>query len=29
MLFEEVVSEIGGAAVQKRAVTDLRVLNEA
>src|ERR1035438_2541360 len=29
MLFEEGVSEISGAAVQKRAVTDLRVLNEA
>ena len=29
MLLEEVISELSGAAVQKRAVTDLRVLNEA
>jgi enamine deaminase RidA (YjgF/YER057c/UK114 family) len=29
MLFEEIISEVGGAAVRKRAVTDLRVLNEA
>ena len=29
MLLEEMISEIGGATVQKRAVTDLRVLNEA
>jgi len=29
MLLEEMISEIRGAAVEKRAVTDLRVLNEA
>ena len=29
MLFEEAIREASGAAVQKRAVTDLRVLNEA
>ncbi|MGA2580927.1 MAG: Rid family hydrolase [Bryobacteraceae bacterium] len=29
MLLEEMIDEIAGAAVQKRAVTDLRVLNEA
>ena len=29
MLLEEMIGEISGAAVQKRAVTDLRVLNEA
>jgi len=29
MLLEEMIAEIGSAAVQKRAVTDLRVLNEA
>jgi len=29
MLFEEAIAEMRGAAVQKRAVTDLRVLNEA
>ena len=29
MLLEEVIDEIGGAAVQKRAITELGVLNEA
>jgi enamine deaminase RidA (YjgF/YER057c/UK114 family) len=29
MLLEEMIDEVGGAAVQKRAITDLRVLNEA
>ncbi len=29
MLIEEMINEVSGAAVQKRAVTDLRVLNEA
>ena len=29
MLLEEMFGEISGAAVQKRAITDLRVLNEA
>jgi enamine deaminase RidA (YjgF/YER057c/UK114 family) len=29
MLLEEMIDEIAGATVQKRAVTDLRVLNEA
>ncbi|MGA2131915.1 MAG: Rid family hydrolase [Bryobacteraceae bacterium] len=29
MLIEDVISEISGAAVEKRAITDLRVLNEA
>ena len=29
MLVEEAIAEISGAAVEKRAVTDLRVLNEA
>ncbi len=29
MLLDEVVTEIAGAAVEKRAITDLRVLNEA
>src|SRR5579862_3966215 len=29
MLLEEMISEVTGAAVEKRAITDLRVLNEA
>ncbi|MGO4883345.1 MAG: Rid family hydrolase [Bryobacteraceae bacterium] len=29
MLIEEMIAEVSGAAVEKRAVTDLRVLNEA
>ncbi|HUO31482.1 MAG TPA: Rid family hydrolase [Bryobacteraceae bacterium] len=29
MLLEDVINEISGASVEKRAVTDLRVLNEA
>jgi len=29
MLIEEAVAEVSGAAIQKRAITDLRVLNEA
>src|SRR5271165_2568303 len=29
MLLEEIISEVTGAAVEKRAITELRVLNEA